>query len=166
MIKPVSLAALLVSLGGCNWLSPPVRPLPMPEPLDLTLPKQIHVHPLTSSRVFGEAGGVTGIDLRIEALDDWGDSTKAFGRFRFELYRHAGGADPKGPCQAVWNNEDLDLSSAKRNRAHWNKFQRTYDFRLGWQAPIPVGHRLVIVAYFESEFGSRLSDQRVLIAGQ
>jgi len=60
----------------------------LPAPLHLLLPRAISIHPFTGTRTFDKAGRVKGIDVRVEALDAYGDSTKAFGKFRFALYQH------------------------------------------------------------------------------
>lgn len=137
---------------------------PVPEPIDLLLPQEIRLHPFTGTRVFSADGGITGIDVRVEALDAFGDATKAFGEFRFELYAYAPyRPDHKGKQLAIW---PANVESPKVNRAHWNSIARTYHFKLEWKNPIPVGQKFVLRAIFQSRFTPRLFDERVFVSGQ
>ena len=156
---------------GCNsgkWgfgtKSPVSRePQEIPQPISLLLPKSVRVHPFTG-RTFDEAGGISGIDVRIEAIDAYGDATKAFGSFRFEMYRFMPNSlDPKGDMIATW---DEDLLDPTKNLLHWDKTTRLYTFKLQWDQPVPVGRRLVLVATFDSPFTERLADQWEFVSGQ
>lgn len=143
---------------------PAQEAVPVPAPLDLLLPRAIRIHPFTGTRVFGEAGGITGIDVRIEAIDGYGDANKAFGRFRFELFRHKpNSAEPKGERLAVWN---VSAADHDQNRHHWNSITRTYQFKLAWDESIPIGRKFVLLAVFDSRFTPRLFDERVFVSGQ
>jgi hypothetical protein len=136
---------------------------PVPAPVDLLLPTSIRIHPFTG-RTFDEAGGISGIDVRIEVLDHFGDPTKAFGDFRFELYDFVPNKlDPRGKRIGVW---DVPLLKSSENLLHWDKITRMYVFKLQWPEPIPVGKRVVLVATFDSPFTTRLSDQRQFVSGQ
>jgi hypothetical protein len=160
--------AAAVLLAGCDNPSYTRAQVQIPKPINMLLPQQVRIHSFTGSRVFGAEGGVTGIDVRVEALDGFGDATKAFGRFRFELFHYqADSANPKGLRIAVWNSEkDLDLTDVERNRQHWNSIFRTYQFKLGWTENIPIGKKFVLVTTFESPFTERLTDERVFVSGQ
>jgi hypothetical protein len=169
----VHLACLgLLMLGGCagrgDWLVKTKggrdgSVQPVPEPVNLLLPTSIRIHPFTG-RTFAEAGGISGIDVRIEALDYFGDPTKAFGDFRFELYDFiANRLDPKGNRVGVW---DVPLLEPSANMLHWDKITRLYVFKLQWPEPIPVGKRVVLVATFDSPFTTRLSDESQFVSGQ
>jgi len=166
-------ACLLVAAaaGGCgagDWSlrtkAPAVsEPQAVPGPIDLLLPKSIKVHPFTG-RTFDEAGGVSGIDVRIQAIDHYGDPTKAFGNFRFEIYQFLPNhLDPKGKRLATWDESLLD---PKKNLLHWEKMTQMYDFKLQWDEPIPVGRRLVLLVTFDSPFTDRMTDQREFVSGQ
>ncbi len=136
----------------------------VPQPINLLLPRQIRIHPFTGTRTFAEAGGIRGIDVRIEAIDAYDDTTKAYGNFRFELYAFRGNSlDPKGEQLTVWN---VPLSEPDDNLLHWDSIIRAYKFKLQWDQPIPVGRQFVLVAVFSSRFTERLFDQRVFVAGQ
>ena len=161
-------AAAGAMIGGCNGpqspASQPAGLVAVPEPIQLLLPKQIRIHSFTGTRDFSDSGGIKGIDVRIEAIDGYGDAGKAFGRFRFELFAFKPtSADPKGPRIAVWT---VDVADPKVNRAHWNSIMRTYQFKLGWREPIPVGQKFVLSAMFESRYSKRLFDEQVFVSGQ
>jgi len=158
-------------VGGCgrqDWSLQTKAPTgeglrPVPSPIDLMLPKSIRIHPFTG-RMFDEAGGVSGIDVRIEAIDHYGDATKAFGNYRFEIYRFVPNSlDPKGKRLATWDEALLD---PKKNLLHWDKMTRMYVFKLQWDRPIPVGQRVVLLVTFDSPFTPRLSDERQFVSGQ
>ncbi len=172
--RGVCLAVLTAScLAGCDWANTwsydhpaptPTGQVNIPQPIALMLPQQIRIHPFTGTRVFQEQGGISGVDVRIEALDAFEDQTKAFGQFRFELYRfQPNSRDPKGQRLATWV-EDVEKPAV--NRSHWNGLTRTYQFKLGWNESIPVGSKFVLVAVFQSPYTPRLTDERTFIAGE
>jgi len=137
---------------------------PVPEPLHLLLPRSIRIQPFTGVRTFDKAGGVKGIEARVEALDAYGDATKAFGKFHFALHGYRPDkADPKGPRIATW---DEDLLDPKKNLLHWSRVHRSYQFHLQWDSPIPVGSQFLLVATFSSPFGERKFAEQVFVSGQ
>ena len=139
------------------------RPQPVPKPIDLLLPRDIRIHPFTGTRTFDEARGLKGLEVTIEALDAYGDATKAFGNFRFELYEYRpSNQDKRGRRVAVWEES---LLKPEKNLIHW-QVHKVYQFRLQWDRAIPVGRRFVLVAVFSSPFTERLFDQRVAVAGK
>jgi hypothetical protein len=171
-VRSTALAAALAGLAlaaGCN--GPPsasgVQPAgarPVPYPVSLLLPKDVRIHPFTGTRTFDEAGGVKGVEVRIEAIDHYGDSTKAFGDFRFELYTYrSNNPDPKDQRIAVW---EVPLGDAEQNLIHWDNITRTYKFKLQWDQSIPVGQRFVLATVFSSPFTERLFAERVFVSGQ
>lgn len=143
----------------------PARPVrEIPNPINLLLPREVRIHPFTGTRTFSDAGGINGFEVQIEAQDSYGDATKAFGQFRFELHTHTAPApDPKGRRIAVW---EVDLLTPKVNLTHWNPITRRYTFRLQWDTPIPVGRKFVLVTVFSSPFTERLFAERVFVSGQ
>ncbi len=153
--------------AGCNGLEPwtpdDVR-TEVPEPIDLLLPQEVRLHPFTGTRMFDAAGGVSGIDVRVEAIDAYGDASKAFGEFRFELYTFdASRPGHRGRQMDVWT---VSVDDPKDNRAHWNSISHTYQFKLSWRTPIPVGQKFVLRAIFQSRFTDRLFDEREFVSGQ
>lgn len=136
----------------------------VPSPLHLMLPKAIRIHPFTGTRTFDEAGGVKGIDVRVEALDAYGDATKAFGKFHFALYQHQSNSpSPRGPQVATWEE---DLLSPEKNLVHWDSITRAYAFKLQWYKAIPVGQKFILAVDFSSPFTPRRFFERVFISGQ
>ncbi|MFP3938519.1 MAG: hypothetical protein ACLFVW_09280 [Phycisphaerae bacterium] len=168
VVPTAMLAAILLS-PGCDGTPSPseVQPAdgePVPYPVSLLLPKDIRIHPFTGTRTFDEAGGVKGVEVRVEAIDHYGDSSKAFGDFRFELYTYRpNNPDPKDRRIAVWK---VPLSDAEQNIVHWDNITRTYKFKLHWDQAIPVGRRFVLVTVFNSPFTERLFAERVFVSGQ
>jgi hypothetical protein len=173
----VAAAAILVA-GGCTGgkfsLSPPAdsaasaRPEPadvkVPAPLHLLLPRAIRIHPFTGTRTFDEAGGVKGIDVRVEALDAYGDATKAFGKFQFALYQYQSDSpSPRGPRVATWEEDLLD---PEKNLVHWDSITRAYAFKLQWYRAIPVGQKFILAVDFSSPFTARKFAERVFVSGQ
>ncbi len=158
---PVATLLLATLIGGCNGS---LVQEPVPKPIDLLLPHKIRLHPFTGTRVFGAGGGITGIDVRIEAIDAFDDATKAFGQFRFELYSYdPNRADHKGRQLLAW---PVDVENPDVNRIHWNSITRTYQFKLKWEDPIPVGQKFVLRAMFQSRFAPRVFDERLFVSGQ
>jgi hypothetical protein len=152
------LVALAVS-GCCT--DPPVGEVQVPEPINLLLPREIRVHPFTEiHRASGDRPA--GVDVRVEAVDSFGDTTKALGTFRFEVYTfRAGNTDPKGRQLAIW---DIPVASGETNLLHWDSITRTYSFPLEWNVPIEGESRFVVVGVFTSPFTPRLMHERVVAA--
>jgi hypothetical protein len=179
------LAAVLACAGGCEWIQRDLTTInrtlsdglggpdlpsgteheDVPAPLHLLLPHEIRIHPFTGTRTFDEAGGVRGLDVRVEAKDAYDDLTKAFGRFFFELYEfRTDSPDPKGERLATWEEDLLD---PRDNLRHWGGMvARRYHFRLQWDQPIPVGRKFVLTVAFTSPWTDRLSDEHVFVSGQ
>lgn len=159
-----------MTVAGCSWSNPTSTgqsteiTQQVPKPINLTLPKSIHIHPFTGMRSFEESGKDKGLDVRIEAMDSAGDTTKAFGDFRFELYFFRPvAADPKGNKIATW---EVSLSDPKKNAVHWDNITRAYKFKLQWNQPYKASDRFVLAAIFTSPFTGRLFNERVIVAGQ
>jgi hypothetical protein len=147
---------------GCQTAGP--EPGGVPEPIDLLLPQKIRIHPFTSSRTFDNGGARRGIEVRIEATDAFGDATKAFGKFRFELYRQRPRSlQPRGGQIATWT---VDLTEPKANLLHWDNITRTYVFKLEWNRRQAGQPEPLLVTVFESPFTERMFDERALGGGQ
>lgn len=154
-------------MAGCNQpMHNPFASSPgagqVPYPVSLMLPKEVRIHSFTNTKVFDN--GQKGIEVHIEARDAYGDPTKAFGDFRFELYAFkAQSPDPKGTLINSWTES---LSDPKANALHWWNVSRTYVFKLGVDQGIRPGHQYVLVATYSSPYSDRLFAQRVFTAGQ
>ena len=167
-----SVAALLLAVAGCDGqrpglldapAAPPAGDVEVPAPLDLLLPREVRIHSFTGTRTFDQqGGGVRGIDVRVEAIDAFGDSTKAFGEFRFEMYA-IGAGGRVGKQLTVWQESVLDV---EKNMLHWDPISRAYRFKLQWDRSIPVGRRFLLKAVFISPFTERLFAEREFVSGE
>ena len=165
----VSVVCTLGFFTGCDWVrwssrgtSNTADRIKIPPPINALLPQRIEVHPFTRIGVLSERGDIHGIDLCIRAVDSYGDATKAFGKFRFELYQFKPGSpDPKGALLAVWNE---NIETLKENRRYWDNISRTYRFKLAWDRETLPSEKFVIVVIFQSRYSDRLFAQRVISA--
>ncbi|MCK5113793.1 MAG: hypothetical protein KAR11_03415 [Phycisphaerae bacterium] len=134
----------------------------VPAPINSLLPQTIAVHPFTQTNTFEQ--GAFGLHVRVQAKDSYGDPTKAFGDFRFELYefrrQHQG---KKGKKITQW---EVAISRPKANLLHWDRHTRSYEFKLSIDKPIPKGTRLMLVVVFTSRFTPRLVAEREIVAGE
>ncbi len=164
-VKPVS---SMPSMAASQPESMPAlavpNSVPVPQPVALLLPKAIKLDPFTGSRILNDEGKIAGLEVRVEAIDYFADATKAFGNFRFELYRYEQSKpDARGERLAVWN---ANLEEPAENKKHWQSIMRRYQFRLAWNEGIPVGRKFIVSVTYGSPYSPRLFDQRVFIAGQ
>lgn len=157
--------ACAAALAGCDSGGPVVAgsaTQKVPKPLDLLLPREIRIHPFT--RTFSEANGEKGLEIRVEMIDGYKDTTKAFGDIRFELYAYRPqSADPKGALLSSW---DVSLMNPKDNLVHWDHIWRAYLFKLQMYAPPTAGQKMVLVTTFSSPYTPRLFAEQVITAGQ
>ena len=146
----------LVILPGC----PPQAPkgeVPVPEPLGLLLPKRMRIHPF--SDVIARSGGAQQVEVRIEAFDAFGDATKMFGDFRFELYAlKPRSTDKRGRLIDSW---DVSIMAGEMNLVHWDGITLTYVFKLDWDKPLAGNQPFVMRAVFSSPFTQRFITERV-----
>ena len=134
----------------------------VPSPINLLLPKALNIHPFTQTATFNP--GNSGIHARIQARDAYGDPTKAFGDFRFELYNFRSyHQDKKGAKIAGW---EVSISDPKQNLTHWDRHTRSYEFKLGGQRELPTGKKVVLVVIFSSRFTPRITAEREITAGE
>ncbi|MFB3894224.1 MAG: hypothetical protein ACE15C_19640 [Phycisphaerae bacterium] len=155
----LSLLAAGCSTTGRNPLNPRSVEQPVPYPVSLTLPQKIVIHSFTSFKTFEEGG--KGIEAHIEPKDAFNDGTKAFGEFRFLLYKFLPQSpDPKGQQIASWTENLMDPS---KNALHWTT-TRTYKFRLRLDPQLKAGDQFVLVAWFSSPYTERLFAQSVITA--
>ena len=134
----------------------------IPPPINLLLPKAVEIHPFTQTGTFDE--GESGVHVRIQARDAYGDPTKAFGDFRFELYEfRPHHQNHKGARLGRW---EVKLSQPKQNMTHWDRHTRSYEFKLGWDQNLPTGQRVILVAVFTSRFTPRITTEREIVAGE
>lgn len=159
--------------GGIDWplgikgvrpVPPGARSQKVPYPIALLLPKEIKIDSFTGERSFGSTGGVKGVDVRVQAIDHYGDVTKAFGKFRFEVYQYNQyNTDHRGARRGLWEE---DLFDPKVNIEHWDNIPPGYNFRLRWDNPIPVGQQFILEVTFLCPYTDRKFAKRVFVAGQ
>ena len=137
----------------------------VPRPVDLLLPQNIRIHPFTTLQTL-EGRDVMGIEAHMEALDAFGDPTKAFGDVRFELYEfQANSPDNKGKRLNVWL---VGIGDAANNMVHWDRVTRSYLFKLELTSQVKLGktsgpaERYVLVAVFASPYTQRLFAEHVM----
>lgn len=158
----VMAAVMLPGCGGSNPLSPKPQTDAVPYPVSLLLPTAIDIHSFTGTKTFED--GTQGIEVHIVARDAYGDATKAFGDFRFELFTfRPNSPDPKGRLVDHWSNS---LLKPEDNASHWWKVSRTYIFKLQSRQPLKAGQQYVLVAYFSSPYTPRWTKEKVFVAGQ
>ncbi len=153
----LAIIAATISAGtlGCSP-AVPAGDIDVPEPIDLMLPRKVRIDPFSDvRRAAVQADG--GVDVLIEATDSFGDATKAFGTFRFELYAfRANNTDPKGRLLTTW---EVPVIDPKTNIVHWDGISRKYRFRLKWGKDIAAGQPFVLAVVFSSPFTQRLMDE-------
>ena len=138
----------------------------VPQPVNLLLPKSINIHPFTVTRTFDQAGGIRGVDVRVEAFNAFHEATKTFGSFRFEVYAFKPNSlEPKGALCGIWEVEP-SLLDPRENLRYWNRSQQMYEFKLQWDKPIPERQKFVLAAVFPSPFTKRMTVQRVFTSGE
>lgn len=151
--RGAALAALVLAaavLGGCPHRAAPGK-VPVPGPLNLLLPRRMRIHPF--SGVINAPKGALQIEVRIEAVDAFGDATKMFGDFRFEVYAlRPRDIDKRGRLIETW---DVSVMDGKENVLHWDGITRTYVFKLDWARPLPGKRPFVVRAVFDSPFTKR-----------
>lgn len=111
-------------------------------------PATIRVHRLTS--ITRDDSGAPAVDLRVEALDRLGESTRAVGTFVVEL--SAVGADP------VTTRWRVEIGSLEAHRARFDPVTDTYRFEIApsWRRPPEAGSALALRVILFAADGSML----------
>ena len=130
----------------------------IPKPLEQYLPESLKIHPFTK---MGELkDGKYGIDAHIQAIDPWGEPTKAFGNFRIELYQFRKfHHEKKGKMVEAW---DVRLGSAGENRKRWDHHTRSYHFMLGMMNRLTPGRRMILTISYQDNFTERLTVENTI----
>jgi hypothetical protein len=165
--RPLGLLALVAGsclLAGC----PPMRGDNSAVVPTQLLPREIRLHPFTGTRTFDPAGGLRGVEARVEVINHLGEPTNAFGNFLFMLYAfRPHEADPRGQRLDAWA---IELAGTKENLQYWDSLSRTYKFPLVLREPLPVGKQAVLEVYFQDPAqpasAPRLYDRRVFVSGE
>jgi hypothetical protein len=155
--RPWPLLILLIACGLAGCATPegadrvgvdPATGEPVPWPY---WPTTMRIHPL--SRLVTDAdSGRTVIEARIEFLDRDGQTTRACGQLRIDLYD----ASANFPTQPVTTWE-MDLRDLAINRQRYDDVTRTYLFPLDTELD-PLPRRPELRAYFLSADGRPLTE--------
>lgn len=127
-------------------------------------PVRVRLHPVfTQVRDWTGDGRPDGIEVLIELLDQFGDTTKAAGDVRFELHAFREfSPDPRG--ERIVSPFEGQLMTVEQQRARWSRPSRAYQFQLAWSG-IRSETTYVLTTTFETTGGQRLFDQ-LLIEGR
>lgn len=122
-------------------------------------PASMRISPFTAIRA---SAGVEGaeLDLKVELLDQVGDSTKGLGEFRFELYQ--AGAEERIGHRSPLYAWRASIGTVARNQTHYNSTLRTYDFRLAMSALPEADAALRVIASYTPRRGDRITAEAVI----
>lgn len=127
--------------------------------LALLMPSRIEiVEPFTRVTSFNQTTTPDGIEVLLQAVNSLDNpGLMIAGDIRIELYEYlAASADPKGRRLEHWN---VELSTAKQQREHWNHVTQMYEFRLRVDtAVIPDAKQYVLAVTYNSPLGDHLMD--------
>jgi len=146
---------------------PPGGRMPAPEWATLFAPRSLVIGFFTQSKNFDDVPGQDGLEVRLQALDAFGDPTKAVGSYRIEVFQrrtHTG--EQRGGRLGHWFVSVLD---ADANRRYYDPVDRSYVFPLLWDKAIPPGTAVIVQAtyYPPGGFTQKLFAQRLIrIGGQ
>jgi hypothetical protein len=159
MRQAIWLLALGTALVGCQTHEPFARTA---SDQQMFGPTKMRLHPtFTQIKDWSGKGKPDGIEAVVEMQDQFGEPTRASGRFIFELYAfESANPDPKGarvggPWLASLQTRDDQL-------AHWNSALRSYSFQLA-DPTIRLDHDYVLTAQMDLN-GGRLFDQIIIEA--
>lgn len=145
------------SKGGISAEKPPVPP-----PLGQYLPRALKIHSFTQLGNLEDRG--FGVEAYAQAIDAWGEPTKAFGNFRFELYEFRRfHHERKGKPVETW---DIHIGRPKENRSFWDHHTRSYRFMLGMKRTIAPGRKMVLKVTYADPFVERLSTEAAIVSGR
>ncbi|MEM8737662.1 MAG: hypothetical protein AAGG38_04190 [Planctomycetota bacterium] len=152
-------AALAVGLGGCltskggggGGEGVDLSEAWQPEPVAL------RIYPSTR---FVNEGDVTLLEARVELFDQMGDSVKASGRLRFELY--ASGYAPGIDVGRLLFSWDLALTRLEDQRRYYDPVTRSYLLRLRLDSREISRRQVLLRVTFEPSDEERLTDEQVI----
>jgi hypothetical protein len=154
---------IVICAGGCAMPRAATKDPGQREMLALLMPSRVEiVKPFTRVKSFNDDATPDGIELlmqAVNALDNPG--LMITGTVRAGLYEYVpASADHKGRRLEHW---DIDLSTARQQRAHWNAITQMYEFRLGIDPErIPPAEKYVLAVTYRSPLGEYLTDECVI----
>ncbi|MEX0886046.1 MAG: hypothetical protein WD009_06365 [Phycisphaeraceae bacterium] len=97
------------------------------------------------------------LEVRVELADAMGDSVKASGVYRFELFDAAASEQTVGARDTVW---EIDVVRLEEHEAHYDPVTRAYAFRLALEAEeAPAMARLLRVTFLPTADTRRLESE-------
>lgn len=161
----ITLAAWVPGLlsAACSTAMPTFETSQEKQALRLLLPKQIEiVEPFTRVKSFDHDNVPDGIELLLRAVNSLDNpGLMLAGDIRVELYEFVpASGDRKGRRLEHWR---IELFDSKQQKTYWNSLTQMYEFRLGVNPErIPPARHYVLAVTYDSPFGDRLSDERVI----
>lgn len=156
------LLALVLPLGCAAAPPIPVDTAARRAQLSLLMPSRIEiVEPFTRVKSFDD-DAPDGIELLMQAVNSLDNpGLMIVGDVRIELYEHVpASGNRKGRRLEHWN---IELSTVKHQRTHWNQLTHMYEFHLGLDpAAIPPADKYVLLVTYNSPLGEHLADEFVL----
>ncbi len=123
-----------------------------------SLLERVELYFFTTGKDWDGDGGDDGIDAAIKPLDRAGDTVKAPGRCRFELYRTSFiGLGSRGRKIMEWNLSPQEVASSWLNSTFSG-----YYFRLPWKEKKPIYSKVILRMIFEDPRGRKFEDERLL----
>lgn len=161
MSRFVLLGALLLGVvllsAGCR---PGSQPTDDTRP-GIFMPVRMRLHPVfTQMQDWTGDGRIDGVETLIELTDRFGDTTKAAGVVRFELFSYKPfDPDPRG--ERLYPPFEGRLLTFEQQQAYWSRPGRAYLFQLA--APtLDPSRTYVLSATFDQTGGGRFFDQVVI----
>ncbi|MBN2211219.1 MAG: hypothetical protein JW709_07470 [Sedimentisphaerales bacterium] len=153
----LSMLLVLGFVSGCT-----------PGPTGAASPRETGYHVQTVrlkesfTRMYQDNQGRLHVKTTVELRDPFGDSIKALGAFRFELFQYRPAYhDPRGARLKEGGMQTLDLSRLQENDSHWNRITRCYNFDFTL-AELPYDTTRLVVQVTFSQEDYRLQDILVL----
>lgn len=169
-LRIAGLLALLLVLSpsiGCKFKGGPDTAPPDRGPLLGLLgdkqpwqPRPVRFRVFPTTRFVSEGGSAL-LELRLEFFDEAGDSIKAVGDIRVDLFasRPGGGEADTGRRLYVWN---ISLRTLEENQSAYDVFSRGYLFRLRLDEMPGLREPMVLVASLLPPEGRRLEARAMI----
>lgn len=131
--------------------------------LSLLMPSRIEiVQPFTRVKSFRGGATPDGIELLLRAVNSLDNpGLMIAGEIRVELFEYVpASGERRGPRVEQW---EIDLTTEKQQRAHWNNMTQMYTFRLAFDpANGPASDSYVLAVTYRSPLDDRLTDEYVI----
>jgi len=155
-------ALMLIPAGlitGCAT-SPPIVSDNQAKMVAMLMPAKIEiVEPFTRAKSFDDDPAPDGIELLLQAVNSLDVPGRMMvGKVHVALYEYLPATpDHRGVQLERW---EIDLTTAKQQRRHWNRLTHMYELRLTFDpARVQPAQRYVLQVTYNSPLGEHLSDQ-------